>query len=481
MAAFGLIFLGYLTARAVLIPVTHDEANTFMQFVVLPVMDIVAYTNPVPNNHIFHTLLVKFFTTWFGTSALTVRLPNLLGFVLFYTTAVLLLRRLSPRPLFTFFGLTLLLCNHYFVDFFSLARGYALSVSFLMDSVFAGVVSLQERRNAAFVAAILLSAVAVYTNFTALNVYVALQLVLFLGLLQESRFRITQTMLKLFAVAAVINIVLAAVSYWPITRMVATNQFVYWGTNGFYADTVLPLVQSSVHYNGGYFRLPVSAFADLFIAAFFVSFVALFFLRLKPSFLTNPVGFFYGLMIGTVAVNILQFHLISTPYLNSRTALSFYFLAALYFIGFAGLLFRAGAGYAPYWSLPLAALFVFHFGRAANLSSCFEWRFDAENYKVLDYVQQHRQPRDTLVLDTHWLMYPSLAFHTTATKGYEGIRIAPFHIETHPHSPHPYYYAQREETTLLDPLFSVVQVYGDSSRFLMKRKETNESAAPLQR
>src|SRR5213078_1005757 len=80
----GICLLAYVIVRAIMLPVTHDESNTCLIYSTMSVHDIVTYAVPVPNNHILNTLLIKFFSGLFGMHPLPVRLPNILGFILYF-------------------------------------------------------------------------------------------------------------------------------------------------------------------------------------------------------------------------------------------------------------------------------------------------------------------------------------------------------------------------------------------------------------
>jgi hypothetical protein len=55
-------------------PIRYDEAYTYLSFARLPWREAIAYY-PVPNNHVFHTLLVKAAVSAFGNHPWAIRLP----------------------------------------------------------------------------------------------------------------------------------------------------------------------------------------------------------------------------------------------------------------------------------------------------------------------------------------------------------------------------------------------------------------------
>ena len=101
----GLLLFGYILARAIILPITHDESGTCLVFSTQSVSDIVSYAQPIPNNHILNTLLVKLFSQLFGWHPLIVRLPNVLAFVLYFFSGLAILRLLNRNLLFVMSGL----------------------------------------------------------------------------------------------------------------------------------------------------------------------------------------------------------------------------------------------------------------------------------------------------------------------------------------------------------------------------------------
>jgi hypothetical protein len=122
--------------------VTIDEADTYFWFVARSVDNLWC---PFPNNHVLNTLLIWVSIHAFGLSALSLRLPALLGAVLYISTCYYLCRALTDRLVLQ---LTIFIClvYHPFVlDFMSAARGYSLANAFLLAAI---AVPVRESRSA---------------------------------------------------------------------------------------------------------------------------------------------------------------------------------------------------------------------------------------------------------------------------------------------------------------------------------------------
>ncbi len=101
--------------RAATQSITHDEAYTYLLFVSGTWSEVFSvYT---ANHHILHTFLVKLSIDTFGLSELTMRIPSLLGGLLYLVTSYrlvsLLFDRFGPRLL----ALALLTLNPYVAHF----------------------------------------------------------------------------------------------------------------------------------------------------------------------------------------------------------------------------------------------------------------------------------------------------------------------------------------------------------------------------
>ena len=88
----GAIIFFLILKKAIIIPITHDEVSTVNYFSKMSIWDIITYKDPIPNNHILNTLLIKLFATIGGYKTFIVRLPSILSFLLLYFFIVKIVR-----------------------------------------------------------------------------------------------------------------------------------------------------------------------------------------------------------------------------------------------------------------------------------------------------------------------------------------------------------------------------------------------------
>lgn len=178
----------YVLVRAVTVDITYDEAWTIRYFVRLDAMHILNCTPCNANNHIANTLLIKLLFGYGQGSVFLARLPNVLAFVLYLYFAF----RIAGRFLSGFVpvaALLLLILNPFLLDFFSIARGYGLSLAFEMASLYFLLSFVSRKTGKHALWSLLFGGAAVICNFTLLNYWLVLLLVINLLTFAEKQVR----------------------------------------------------------------------------------------------------------------------------------------------------------------------------------------------------------------------------------------------------------------------------------------------------
>jgi len=463
----GFLLLVLVFKKAAQIPVTHDEVNT-IELSYRSVADIVSYADPVPNNHILNTLLIKAGRALFGEQLLMSRFHNVLSFIPFYLFTLLLSRLLFTEAWIRFACISALVLQPYLLDFFSVTRGYGLSVAFEMVSLYYVFKRLQSNKTSYLFYALFWAAIGVYANFTLLNYFIPLGLLLFMHSLMVHKSLAAPGFLKEFILISATAVVLGGISMVPFMRMASTGQFVFWGNQGFFADTIIPLI-SSCRVGVPYFKWSNEVLTYLIIAGISaIIFIALMIGRknLKSNKLTASL-----ILLGLVLLyNHLQFWLADVPFLNARTAL---FLIPLV-ITSMGLgiqtIFHHKQTLGLILSLFVGLVSVQHFVRGYNGKSCYEWYYDADTHAVLQEIikiKENENLQAPIAVNCHWIFYPSLYYHIR--QDYPGqMDLIPYHKEVQPESNTVFYYTQSDEEEALKTTFGVIQRYGWGSRLLMR-------------
>lgn len=119
----------WVVVRACVQSVTIDEADTYLFFVRGPGA---AYWQPGANNQLLNSMLMRLTTLIFGSSALTLRLPALIGAALYIAAVYGLVRLITERKALQWALFVCLTCSPFVMDYLVAARGYGLASAFLL-------------------------------------------------------------------------------------------------------------------------------------------------------------------------------------------------------------------------------------------------------------------------------------------------------------------------------------------------------------
>lgn len=135
--AIGIALRAYFLAQ----PMRYDESFTFTNFVNRGVWDLFYY--PLPNNHVFHTLLVKAATELYGPHPASIRLPAFLAGIAAIPLTFWLCRIVICDKAGAFAALAMSVYP-YMVLYSTTARGYSILVVLVLALLIVGI--LMSRR-----------------------------------------------------------------------------------------------------------------------------------------------------------------------------------------------------------------------------------------------------------------------------------------------------------------------------------------------
>jgi hypothetical protein len=409
----------YAAVRAVRVPLVHDEALTYFQFVLGPWAGSLDPRIPFPENNNLNAILSVAAWKAFGEGELAFRLPNLLAYPLFLVATARLALRQSTATL-SVAAFLLLNANAFAVEFFSLSRGYGLGLAFLASGV-AFLVGALERPEGSSIRAslgVLCLGLAAYAHLSFLLPLVACAAAGFAReawrLVSRSRSPYSApssdpTLLLPLSISVPFLLVLVPYSI-ELSRMVSFNMG---GVRGLWSDTVVSML--AVLRDRPPEGAPRAPLLEAGVAAAVLFLVAA--VLLRPRVIA-PVALVPTVILGLAAAGTELASLIfSARYPQERAALplQFLFLAA-----------GAGAGgewiakKRSGWRLIRAAMFVAAiclsaaFLRAANTTHTLTWRYDADTPQMLDDLDRARRERGftrPVRLGITWLMEPSINYY----------------------------------------------------------------------
>jgi hypothetical protein len=145
-------------------PMGHDETYTFMAFASRGLrVSITDYH--LPNNHVFHTILVSLFYQMFGDSPAVIRLPTFLAGILIIP-ATYLLGRIFYKSSVGLVGASIVASLAVLIDYSTTARGYTIITLFALLIVSLAAYVKDHRNLLAWGLLVIFSSLGLYTNPT---------------------------------------------------------------------------------------------------------------------------------------------------------------------------------------------------------------------------------------------------------------------------------------------------------------------------
>jgi hypothetical protein len=477
----GLALVFYTNYRAATLSITHDEGVIYKLISSHSRWDILNYV--IPQDHMINTLLIKISCQQFQDSEYVVRLPNLLGHLAYVIFSILLLIKMK-NPWIILPGFILLNFNPYLLDFFSIARGYGLSVSFMMVSFYFAYSFIQSRKKTPLIFCFLFATLSVLTVYTLLNYLVALCALVGLMMmiwLAEGRFRLTKKVLITYGWYALIIIVSFAWLYFrlrePLQRVQSEN-FIY-GENqtNFLKGTLRPIAFRTIYnFNSGALVTLISSGVIFFWG---LSILAMTIMMTMRNFsFTSRLVFSSVIILAVIASSvIIQNEWLGIRYISNRTATFIATLMVLPLIGLTDEMTRTKIFKIPGLLIIcfVAGFFLVNTGRHANFKWYLEWKFDSTTREMMHDLCEDvgPDPGKTVKMGICWLEEPSINFYkktwnldwlqSVDRNGYVG--------------DFDYFYVVDADSVLSKDIFKdkiKIKSYKDSGMILLKKAPLNE-------
>lgn len=364
-----LIFV-YVLIRALYVPFTFDEVTTSQ----IVEGDIWKDFGISANNHLLNTVMVKGLLEFFDPSVFIYRTPSVLVFGLFLFFTVKIGKLLSPEK--PFLVTVFLVSMPFLLDFFSLSRGYGLSISFLVISVYYTLKYAHQSKMYQLLGSLIFGMLSVLSNYTALHFFLPQLFVLLLFILKNKEKRIQSLIIYVTITALFFSFLL------PILfQLKDGHHLIFGGRDNFYKSVVLSLGRS---FGYGILNIKVSEviFVILFIVALIFS-VKQFFLIIKNKRLT-PKDVLPIIFVLTILSPISQHILLETFYPAERTALLYYPL--MIFIVIDGLgtnLTKLKSSILNILSLGIITVLIL----SINISYTYSWKYESGTMDMLKHLK----------------------------------------------------------------------------------------------
>lgn len=410
----------YILYRSANLSFTHDESFTYIWFVNnASLKDIVLYKDPILNNHILNSLAMKFIHMFFGDSELLLRLQSYFGFVLYFTSGIIIFRKFKSKVFFLT-GMVIYIFNIYLFDYFSLARGYALGVGLVSIAVALSIeYILSNKRSVLVWIALITSAAAVYANFSFNHLHIAINLLSLLFVFKDEMkvFNITnyKRYLKKLIPFSVVNLILSILIIIPILKLKQTGQISFGGSGGIINETIRSLVSSTIYINSNDNLIWGITYSILVI--FLLAPIVYFILdkKNKVTIVSKIMLVTWIVIAFTFASNIIQNLILHDGYSIGRSALFMIPLLVILGLSLLGslrsfnvkidILCRVGL-------VGISLMFLTHFMINSSVYSVKDWNYDANSKKAFELIE--KDARGSFVnVETSWIFFQSFDFYVT--------------------------------------------------------------------
>lgn len=408
----------YTCLRADRLSITHDEAGSFTIWTNFNIFK--CHFDPgcwgTANLHWLYVLLMKPSVWLFGDSELAIRLPALLGHLIYLFFSFKLVKWAAPKhPWVALLGFVLLNFSPYLLEFFSLARGYGLAMSMMMTSLYFFARWVESQRRSDLLKTFGGSFLAILSNFTMLNFYACL-LAVMAGVVLVDFFQKKENRWRLLAETGAIAAAFSGLLFWllyrPIGMLRKLGEFEYGAAS--FGDTVYSVIKNSLYGERWLKMFNIEFFGGILFGLLLMA--TFFALRdfLKNPGAARPRFFLAAVLLPVLAslASIVQHHLLGSQYLLNRTALMFVPLAALpVFLLFVRVFDEKFSRWKAVLPVLIGLFCLAHLLRAGQLKYTSEWGYDARTEDMLKYLNKNLPPGDKIKLGVHWLYHPSGSYY----------------------------------------------------------------------
>lgn len=376
----AVILFSYCTIKAVSLSITWDEAYTYYHFIRHEIFVQEQVESMSANNHWLNNWLCIFFIRIFGFKIWILRLPALIGCLLHLVYSRKIILKVSSG--FAALAAFVLVNAHpYLLDFFSLSRGYGLSIGCMTASLFFLIEYFESYRKKSGILFLLFMMLSILASFVLLSLSLILLgffvLQVFIPAAEKSDLTagnskkfLRQFFLPLLACSPLI---LYVIHY--SFQLKTAGALYFGGKNGIIENTLVSLYEVLL-YEGQKLMVFQTAGSVMMLLLLTVSL----YFGIRNLTQKQKEANFTLLIISAATLlcllgSQLQWWILETPMPMYRTAL---FLMVLVLFSLAALLlhFKSANKTAGILLYALAAISMLHFIKKANFSYVLEWKKD---------------------------------------------------------------------------------------------------------
>ncbi len=408
--SFLFLFI-YVFLRAYFISFAHDESLTYTIL-----QGNVEWKND-PNNHVLNTFLMRWIQKGGGNIEWVLRLPNILAFIV-YGWAFWKIVRTDKKGMNQILLFCLLFFNPFILDLFSVARGYGLSLGFLLMSLLfllktPGKESTIHSFTYNFFFSVTWASLALFSNLAVVNYYIALLGIwvgqyLYVEYVKKKGNSGVKWKLCFLFLGAIIPL------GYGLNRLLWLK-----GLNKLYIGeksvwNSLDILLQRVFYFSNYSEITLFIM-KLIIPILFI--LGIFSLFLKKE--NQEKGIKTGALLILILLGLfLEFHLFGANYPTARTAV---YLIPIYSLFLYYSLFKNLCSYRPkigkVLTLIPSVILALHFFSNIQLKKTVIWNYDAHTKQVMQIIQENiKGGEEKKTMSNNWLFEPTINYYISTNQ-----------------------------------------------------------------
>lgn len=398
------LFTSLVTYRAVVIPMTHDEASTWLNFRHYNLWSCISnyYCWQSANNHWLNSLLMQWSATIFGDHPFALRLPNVLAGVLYFLAAGLIVSRYLHAVWLQLSGFLLLSANIYLLDFFSLCRGYGLVSCGMIWGVYAIMRYSELFQFRWLMVCVSVLFLAVLSNFTAILPFLSMGLLWFVLLVFQQRYSL---LLKHGSVWLLSTVLLVMLLAYPFSIFRSEGELAWgsnnlWGLSNDLAGNLLYGFQNG--FDNGSSLLVYTMVLVLCVVGMFVLFA-------KKLDARTPLLLSFGVLLINLGILVIYQEYAGSSLPIGRK--SVYLIPVIFTPLSLGLGLVKQKTWGLFLGLGIGGLLLFHSFRPSSWGAVREWYYDAYYPELFSSLLPDQQTDDSIRLGSSWIFFPSLSFY----------------------------------------------------------------------
>ena len=324
----SVFFFIYLILRAICIPFLHDEIMTYWYYADTARFLPFCYTPNIDgaNNHILNTLLTFIFSKILGYSPFVLRMANLVFIPFYCYFAYKISNTLKNKYIALLFFLCLLFI-HPITEFLALCRGYGLSFTLLLGSIWFLILVFRKNSFRNYFLSSIFITLSISANLSLMN-----SAILVIGILiLHTLFANDNLKNKSFKLILIIFSGIIPICFWTLySFQLQKAGALYYGTHdGFWTQSVTTICKAIFKTD-----LQLILYAIFVYFLFILIFSFVYFTKIFRNLNKNAVLIFPILLTGNIVAVLLLAKIFNVNYPEDRSGFHFYYLftGSLFFI-----------------------------------------------------------------------------------------------------------------------------------------------------